>query len=48
MSVEIVYLDTSALIEKYVMESGSDLVRNYFLKAYSGENILAFSIWNIE
>ena len=45
--MEIVYPDTNALIEKYVMEPGSDLVRDYFLKAYSDENILAFSIWNI-
>ncbi len=47
MSMEIVYLDNSALIKRYVMEPSGDLVRNYFLKAYSGKNILAFSIWNI-
>lgn len=44
---EIVYLDSSAIVKRYVMEPGSNIVRSIYLKAYTGENILSYSIWNI-
>ncbi len=44
---EIVYLDSSAIVKRYVLEPGSNTVRNIYLKAYAGENLLSYSIWNI-
>ncbi len=42
-----VYLDTSAIVKRYVAEPGSDKVRDLYLKAYSGEVLISFSVWNI-
>ncbi|HRU81359.1 MAG TPA: type II toxin-antitoxin system VapC family toxin [Candidatus Methanomethylicus sp.] len=42
-----VYLDSSAIVKRYVREPGSDAVRRLFLRAYSGECTLAYSVWNI-
>ena len=47
MRGKIVYLDSSAIVKRYVKESGSELVRGYYLKAYSGELKLSYSFWNI-
>ncbi len=47
MREKIVYMDSSAIVKRYVKESGSDTVRKVFLKALSGETIVSFSIWNI-
>ena len=47
MREEIVYLDTSALVKRYVLEPGSDFIRKLYLRAYSGEVVLSFSAWNI-
>ncbi len=47
MSVPITYLDSSAIIKRYVRESGSDTVRDAFMRAYSGDEVLSFSVWNI-
>jgi len=47
MKETIVYLDSSSTIKRYIMEPGSTLVKNVYLKAYSGEVTLAFSTWNI-
>ena len=47
MKGQVVYLDTSAIIKRYIKELGSDFVRNTYLKAYSGELILSYSLWNI-
>lgn len=43
----ISYLDSSAIVRRYVREFGSDLVREVYLKAYAGEGIVSFSIWNV-
>ncbi len=47
MNDEIYYLDTSALVKRYVSELGSDVVDEIFSNAYRGLNVLAFSYWNI-
>jgi predicted nucleic acid-binding protein len=47
MREQVVYLDTSAMIKRYIKEPGSDTVRELYLKAYSGELVLSFSLWNI-
>jgi predicted nucleic acid-binding protein len=44
---EVYYLDTSALIKRYVVESGSNMVDKIFENAYRGTGILSFSYWNI-
>ncbi len=47
MKEPIVYLDSSAIIKRYIREPGSEVVRDIYLKTYSGENRISFSIWNI-
>jgi len=42
-----VYLDSSAIIKRYIREPGSDEVRKLYLKAYAGEVTLSYSLWNI-
>ena len=44
---DLVYLDSTAIVKRYIKEPGSDTVRMLFLKAYSGEVSLSFSVWNI-
>ncbi|MCC6043040.1 MAG: type II toxin-antitoxin system VapC family toxin [Candidatus Verstraetearchaeota archaeon] len=43
----LVYLDTSAIIKRYVREPGSELVNEVYEKALSGNVTLSFSAWNI-
>jgi len=47
MEEQIAYLDSSSVVKRYVEEPGSNIVREIYLKAYSGELIIAFSSWNI-
>ncbi|MEM0050080.1 MAG: type II toxin-antitoxin system VapC family toxin [Candidatus Bathyarchaeia archaeon] len=47
MSGKIAYLDTSAIVKRYVDEPGSDIVRDLYKKCYFGELRISFSIWNI-
>jgi len=47
MKEQVAYLDSSSLVKRYVKEPGSNLVKDLYLKAYSGELIIAFSSWNI-
>jgi len=47
MKEQIVYLDSSVIVKRYVEEPGSNIVRELYLKAYSGEVILSYSMWNI-
>jgi predicted nucleic acid-binding protein len=44
---EIFYLDTSALVKRYVEESGSEVVDEIYEDAYRGIKKLAFSHWNL-
>jgi len=45
--MRVYYLDTSALVKRYVSGLGSDVVDEIFSNAYRGLNVLAFSYWNI-
>lgn len=42
-----VYLDSSAIVKRYVVEEGSDMVRKVYLEALNGAATLYFSVWNI-
>lgn len=44
---EIFYFDTSALVKRYVSESGSDIVDGIFSNCYRGVVKISFSYWNI-
>jgi predicted nucleic acid-binding protein len=44
---EICYLDTSAVVKRYVSETGSEVVDELFKDAYRGMKILSISYWNI-
>lgn len=43
----IVYLDSSAIVKRYVLEDGTDIVQETYTKALQGETKLSFSTWNI-
>lgn len=43
----LAYLDSSAVVKRYVLEHGSDVVQELYGKAYSGDITLSFSLWNI-
>ncbi|MCC6052938.1 MAG: type II toxin-antitoxin system VapC family toxin [Desulfurococcaceae archaeon] len=45
--MKIVYLDTSAIVKRYVQETGSDIVTSLYSKAWAGDVKVAFSLWNI-
>ena len=47
MREEIVYLDSSVIVKRYVEEPGSTRIRDFYRRAYSGEIILSYSLWNI-
>jgi len=47
LNEEVFYLDTSALVKRYVSESGSDIVDGIFSKCYRGIVKISFSYWNI-
>ncbi|MBS7650327.1 MAG: type II toxin-antitoxin system VapC family toxin [Candidatus Bathyarchaeia archaeon] len=47
MKDSITYLDSSSIVKRYVEEPGTRIVRDVYLKAYSGELTVAFSSWNI-
>ena len=44
---EIYYLDTSALVKRYVEEHGSEIIDSIFNDAYRGVKTISFSYWNI-
>jgi len=41
------YLDTSAIVKRYVEEEGSDAVDEVYRDAYRGVKVIAFSNWNL-
>jgi len=47
MNATIIYLDSTAIVKRYIKERGSDGVREFYVKAYNGEHRLSFSLWNI-
>ena len=44
---EIYYLDTSALVKRYVAEPGSNIVDEIFTRCYRGQSRLSLSYWSI-
>lgn len=44
---EVYYLDTSALVKRYVSEPGSNTVDNIFRDCYRGIIKVSFSYWNV-
>ena len=44
---ELTYLDTSALVKKYLEEPGSRIVDSLFEDAYTGVRTPVFSKWNL-
>ncbi len=47
MPDKIVYLDSSALIKRYLKEKGTDIIDNVFKDADSNNTIIYSSSWNI-
>ena len=47
MTEKIVYLDSSAILKRYVLETSSQLIRDQYNQAYLGNVLLSFNIWNI-
>ena len=47
MPAKRVYLDTSAIVKRYVEEAGSGTVDALYHEAERGETILCFSEWNL-
>ena len=47
MSVRSVYLDTNAIVKRYVVEERTDRIDELYDKAHAGEVIIGFSTWNI-
>ncbi|MBS7247319.1 MAG: type II toxin-antitoxin system VapC family toxin [Candidatus Jordarchaeales archaeon] len=47
MKERSVYLDTSAIVKRYVVEEGSSRVDEFYDEAHAGRATLGFSIWNI-
>jgi len=45
--LNVVYLDSSAIVKRYVLEPGSDVVSKVYYEALNGEVILSFSAWNV-
>lgn len=42
-----VYLDSSAILKRYLNDEYSEVIEEIFKSAYRGETKLAFSFWNI-
>ncbi len=47
MTEKVIYLDSSAIIKRYVYENGSEIIRAQYHEAYLGNVLLSFNIWNI-
>ena len=43
----LIYLDSSAIVKRYVLEDGTNQVQEVYTKTLQGEVKLAFSVWNI-
>jgi len=42
-----IYLDSSALVKRYVLEQGTDKVKEIYFEAFNGAATLYFSVWNV-
>ena len=41
------YLDSSAIVKRYVLEEGTEKIKETYLEALNGAASLHFSVWNI-
>jgi predicted nucleic acid-binding protein len=42
--LKTVYLDTSAIVEQYIQEAGSDVIAQVYSKAWLGDLRIAYSV----
>ena len=42
-----IYLDSSAIIKRYVLEQGTDKIKETYFEAFNGAATLHFSVWNV-
>jgi len=42
-----IYLDTSALVKRYVTEPGTETVDSIYEEAHKGYATIGFSLWNV-
>jgi predicted nucleic acid-binding protein len=47
LSAYVTYLDTSAIVKRYILERGSDEVAALYSRAWGGDVKLSFSLWNV-
>ena len=47
MTEKVAYLDSSAIVKRYVYETGSEFIRAQYNDAYLGNVLLSFNVWNI-
>jgi len=47
MSDQTIYLDTSAIVKRYVIEEETNRIDKIYEKAHAGKIRLSFSVWNI-
>lgn len=47
MTEKVAYLDSSAIVKRYVHETGSEFVCAQYNDAYLGNVLLSFDVWNI-
>jgi len=47
MEGNLVYMDSSATLKRYLKEEGTDVVDSLYRRAEKGEVTLCFSVWNI-
>ncbi len=47
MTGTTVYLDSSAVVKRYLVEEGTDAVDGIYRRAEAGELRIAFSLWNL-
>jgi predicted nucleic acid-binding protein len=44
---QLVYLDSSTIVKRYIEEAGSEVARDVYNLALAGNLVLSFSAWNI-
>ena len=47
MNVKTAYLDSSAIVKRYIEEVGSSVILEVYRRTYNGVIHLAFSLWNV-
>ena len=47
MNGQLIYLDTSAIVKRYIGEKGSEVMDRVYERSEAGSVTVAFSVWNI-